>query len=178
LAALRKPWFAPRSRKDANPAPFCCKTVLHNLVCSQHVCAITANRRVGVLSLSEADLLPCWCRRRNSYLGFLFHCSPNPNYLARIVAFHQPKPDYRHAASEFESLELAAENAGILAGMRFHAAAEAAFKIYVPTAGVSPCSCHGALQGGICPCPPMGREIPAPFERYAWLRAIPQWFSK
>jgi hypothetical protein len=58
------------------------------------------------------------------------------NYLARIVAFYQPKPDYRRAASEFESLELAAENAGILAGMRFHAAAEAAFKIYIPTAGV------------------------------------------
>lgn len=56
------------------------------------------------------------------------------NYLARLIGDTKLKPDCIRVAYEFEALGLAAENRGILAGMRFHAAAEQAFKQYTPTA--------------------------------------------
>jgi len=55
------------------------------------------------------------------------------NYLSRILEDYEPKPDYVGAAKDLESLALLYENEGILPGMRFNVALEAAFKIYEST---------------------------------------------
>ena len=55
-------------------------------------------------------------------------------YLSRILQDYEPKPDVVRAAREFETMMTFTYELGVLPGMRYSAAADAAFDIYAPTA--------------------------------------------
>ena len=78
----------------------------------------------GFLAMLRANNFP---PRENAHDDFL-------GYLARLDSDYQPTPDYRRAAKELYTLLASTEAQGILAGMRMHAASDAALDLYSPKA--------------------------------------------
>jgi hypothetical protein len=76
----------------------------------------------GFLEVLRANNFP---PRENEHDDFL-------GYLARLDSDYQPKPDYKRAAKELYTFLASTETRGILAGMRVHAASDAALDIYSP----------------------------------------------
>jgi hypothetical protein len=76
----------------------------------------------GFLAVLRANDFP---PRENAHDDFL-------GYLARLDSDDQPKPDYQRAAKELYTLLASTEAQGILAGMRMHAASDAALDLYSP----------------------------------------------
>jgi hypothetical protein len=78
----------------------------------------------GFLAVLRANDFP---PRENPHDDFL-------GYLARLDSDYQPKPDYQRAAKELYTLLASTEAQGIIAGMRMHAASDAALDLYSPKA--------------------------------------------
>lgn len=78
----------------------------------------------GFLAVLRTNNFP---PRENAHDDFL-------GYLARLDSDYQPKPDYQRAAKELYTLLASIEAQGILAGMRMHAASDAALDLYSPKA--------------------------------------------
>jgi hypothetical protein len=76
----------------------------------------------GFLAVLRANNFPPRESTQDDFLG----------YIARLDSDYQPKPDYRRAAKELYTLLASTEAQGILAGMRMHAASDAALDLYSP----------------------------------------------